>query len=265
MAEQPTAAQLRKIVQERHQAVNKKISRTRRVNGTDIAGTQHDPRRNADAIKRYTRAQLQKTLESYDMFMSRTIQFYGDAERRPITRGQWQTYKRAERRYNKQAQSELDKIGSLKLPGKKVSLTEFRAANRSEFPRSADAAANDPYVQYDRKPSNMANVNKMLDLASSLKDRSRPERFSREAMKRRLEVHKMFETIGHEEFQLRIISLSPKQWDALWATNFANAVASKYELAANSVAGRKESFLDTATNNMFNDIERLIGWAEKVE
>jgi hypothetical protein len=256
---------LRQEALNRHRAVSKKISRTRRVNGAEIEGTRFDPRREPEKFKTYNRAQLEGTLRAYDTFMSRSVQFYGDSEGRPLVGKQWKIYKNLERTFNRNARNQFATISELEIPGRNMTASEYVASTRSDFPRAADPAVNSPYTEYNRAPANIASTKGLKHLIKTLKKNIQPNYFDKLQKEARRQADRMFEIVGQEGLQKRVQGLNSKQFNALWITKFAAALSGKYELLKDSTAKSKKQWYDVVSDNEFDDMVELIDWAEKIK
>lgn len=256
---------LRQQAAKRHQSVTRKISRTKRVNGTDISGTQYDPRRDVDRFKTYNRAQLEATIRSYDNFMSRSNQYYGDSEGRPLTSKDWRSYKGLERTFNSNARREFAEIQDLVIPGRNMTVKEYVASTKSDFPRAADPAVNSPYTEYHRDPANIASKKGLKHLIKTLKLKNQPDYFEKLQKESRRQADRMFEIVGQPGLQERVQKLNSKQFAALWVSKFAAALSGKYELLKDSNTKSKKMWYDTVSDNEFDDMVELIDWAEEVK
>jgi hypothetical protein len=221
--------ELRELAAKRHRAVTDKISRTRRRNGAELAGTEYDPRRQRQAIARMSRRQLQATIKAYNQFTARSTQFVGDANRAPISKQAWDKYKAAEAEFNKRSAARFDRVGQTEIPGSNMTAAAYRAKNRSEFPGMADAAVNDPYANYNRKPYNV-NGQKGLDkLTKEMRKRATAKDFNNKLLTSKEVANEMLDKLGADEFSRQMGKLNAKQFEWLWNVSpFAKSLSLRY-------------------------------------
>jgi len=264
--DKPTVDELRDLVRKRHRAVANKISRTRRVNGAELAGTAHDPRRSHENIAKYNRRQLEATLNSYNAFTSRGTQFYGDANRRPISRKTWKAYKAAETAFNTASASRFGKFADTPVPGRGMTARQYRAATRSEFPRAADPVVNDPYASYSRQPSNIDSARRLAKLTKDLNKRATPRDYENRLRDSRANAKNMLDKVGDDKMRKAVSRLSRDQFEWLWNVSpFAKSAALRYGVASAMSADRQASWMDDAMDDQVEDMWDLVNAARKIK
>lgn len=262
----PTIQELRAIVAKRQRAVTNKISRTRRVNGAEIAGTEYDPRKQRDDIARMNRRQLQSTLNQYNKFTSRATQFYGDAERRPITRQQWQRYKNAEAQFNQASDRRFAPFKNTDVPLRNMTASAYRAATQSEFPGMADAAVNDPYGKFNRQPSNIASVKRLDKLVADMRKRATAKDYQERIQSAREIANTMLERLGNDHMARDIEKLSAKQFEWLWNVSpFAKSASLRYHSEAPDDDNSPKSWVAQAADDQEDDMKVFVNAARKIK
>lgn len=263
----PTIQELRAYAIKRQRAVTNKISRTRRVNGAELSGTEYDPRKQREDIAKMNRRQLQSTINSYDRFTSRSTQFYGDAERRPITRNQWDRYKAAEARYNAASEARFAPFKDTTVPGRNMTAAAYRASSRSEFPGMADAAVNDPYGTLNRAPGNIASVKRLDKLIADMKKRSTARDYRERLDSSRDIADQMLTRIGNDDMAVDVSKLSSKQFEWLWNVSpFAKSASLRYHSEAPTEGDSSpKSWVQQVADNEEDDMRVWVNAARKIK
>lgn len=259
-------AELRELVLARQRRVTAKIARTRRNNGTDLSGTQHDPRRSRAAIGKYNRRQLQATLNTYNKFTSRTTQFYGDAERRPIAGAQWRAYKRAEQNFNATSGQRFSKFAGTEVPGKNMTAAQFRASTTPDFPVAGNPARNDPYPSFQRNPGNIASPKALQKLIKDMERKASPEHWQRVLRANRKTALKIVDGIGDDQMRREIKKLDNEQFEWLWNVSpFAQQTSLVYGLRETAGQGRQKNWMDEVGDAQLADAWDSIRAAKRIK
>jgi hypothetical protein len=261
-----SVAELRALVLERQRRVTAKIARTRRNNGTDLSGTQHDPRRSRSALGKYNRRQLQAVLKQYNSFTARTTQFYGDAEGRPVAARQWRAYQKAERTFNAASQQRFSKFANTDVPGKNMTAAQYRAATTPEFPVAGNPARNDQYPQFQRKPSNMASAGAIGRLIKDMQRKASPEHWQKVVRANRRTALKIVEGVGDDEMRREIKKLNNEQFEWLWNISpFAGQAALVYGLRETAGNGRQKNWMDEVGDAQLGDMWDTVRAAKRIK
>lgn len=209
----------------KQQRTSAKISRTKRQNGADIAGTEYDPRMPASRISRMTGKQLDALEGRLDAFNHRRTQFYGGAKGKVITATQKRRLEYAESEAYRARLRKLSEYSRTLGPGGRPLTDRMRmVAKRS--PRKFDVV-NNPFNTKQRLISNVGNPE---DLISRYRDESRSDFFDRLAEKRREEYKQMAEVMAIPRLLAAVDELTPKQFFVLWhMTEFPELISSSYE------------------------------------
>lgn len=254
------------MVRARHDAVTRKVSRTRRVNGAELAGTEYDPRKDRSTIAKLNRRQLETTLRSYNTFTNRKTQFYGDAERRPIKRSAWLAYKAAETKLNQASAARFGEFANTDVPGRGMTAKQYRAATKSEFPRAADPAVNDPYAQFNRQPNNIASAKQLDKLVKDLNKRSTPAAHARLLNKGKSNATDMLDVIGDDTMKRAVRKLNKRQFEWLWNISpFAKSASLRYSVASAMSADRQASWMDDVMDEQTSDMWDMVRAAQGIK
>lgn len=208
------------------QRAGAKISRTKRVNKADIAGSQYDPRASATSIRRMNTRQLDALEGRLSTFLSRKTQFFGGLEGSIITIREKRQFNYAQDQANRARQQWLQTAGQQVGPNGRP-LIERRAMVKPT--RGHYASVNDPFPKMEKSVRNM-NGKFLKDAIARLRDEAKADYAQRLGEKRRAEYNQMSEVLAVPELFTAVNKLTANQFSTLWhLTDFANLVSSTYE------------------------------------
>lgn len=245
----------------------RKISRLKTKVDVIVGGSQYDPRKPAKLVARYTGKQLDAYIARVSQFNNRATQFVPDAHHRPIPASEWKEYKRAEAAHRRHAQAELDKVRDVKLPGRKETVGQRRGQMVENRRRMAgNPSVNDPYDPPARDSTGIKDRKALKKLTKDEKRKSTKGWDDRELKRQIGEYDQIVRSAGDAGGALSVKHLTPGQFKALWnATNFADQVSTRYELAQLWIAGKDRPEDREIVDNAFADAKRLIDWAAKLD
>ena len=251
---------LRNEVKRRRQAVGNKIARTRRVSGANVAGSEFDPRRDPEVIKRYNTPQLRRYLADLNGFMARKNQFAAGDGGAPLPRNEVRVYEAKVDRFRNAGQRHMDTIGKQFIRPIGVTVEQFygdRTKNRRL------ATVNTPYGSAVKSVKGITSHKALKELEKKI-DEMNSENFLGEKLAQgRRNVRKALDIMGRQEDIATIDTLSDYQFDVLWfGSPFAEIVFSNYDIIQERAAGtRKERWQDKVISDNAVLIPEFLEWA----
>lgn len=247
----------------------RKVARTRRANGADIAGTRYDPRRNLDKIQNYNTNQLNAYLREVGNFLDRKTQYYALGDETIITNKEWQRYARPEQTYRRRAKTQFDKVKNVKLPTGRTIEERFETVTPDRR-RNRSARVNSVYDPPKRRPQDIANRKALQKLAKDMQKRVATDLETKQAALGQTIFHKMSNVVRDKKLDSMIGSLSPAQFRALWLyTSFADEVAQNYLVMKKMMQGDDDQKIEAGDNDEYDQqLERaseLADWAKKLK
>lgn len=266
MANKNEIARLRAEVRARHRAATQKISRTRRVIGAELGGTEFDPRRDPAKVKNYNSVQLKAYLTDLNRFSSRSTAFVAGNNARPIPAQEWRSYRRAERNANRVGQNIDNSVGGIFIPNAGMTIAERDAERRARSPRAQGGAVNSSFPQVNRSASNVTSRQALAKLTAQMESRVTPEYEKRSARAGRVQMNRMIDAIGNSAMRAKASKLTPEQFHVLWEkTNFAESLSNVYGGAAMAMEQSSERWVAATAESYGSDVDELLDWASKLE
>lgn len=251
---------LRNEVKRRRQAVGNKIARTRRVSGANVAGSEFDPRRDPEVIKRYNTPQLRRYLADLNGFMARGNQFAAGDGGAPLPRNMVRAYEAKVDRFRNAGQRHMDQIGKQFITPIGVTVEQFygdRTKNRRL------ATVNTPYGSAVKGVKGVTSVKALQELMSKIDQMNSNDFMPEKISQGRQNVKKALDMMGRQEDIKTIDELSDYQFDVLWfGSPFAEIVFSNYDIIQERAAGtRKERWQDKVISDNAVLIPEFLEWA----
>ena len=253
----PDVNDFRKAVARKRASVTSKISRFRK-SGIELAGTEHDPRRDTERTKRYNSRQLQSYLGKLNEFMSRGTQFHTGSQGGIITKKAWDNYKRIESEYNGVRKRYEASVNKVVFQG-----NDF-ATRKSLLAHPTGRTVNEIYPEISRAPSDLIDDAAVSRMSEFLKTMMTPEYVERRITNQRAGVRKMLDIMGENMLSDDIDELSDYQFDLMWfgPTGAAQDLKSNYERAKEVLAGRiRDKQIVEMIEESFDDFKDTIKWA----
>ena len=241
-----------------------KISRLKTKVDVIVAGSEFDPRKPPKLVARYTTKQLEAYINRVAQFNNRATQFVPDAHRRPIPAAEFKELHVAELAHQKRAHQELNKVKDIKLPGRPETVGQRRAQMVENRRRMAgNPSVNDPYDPPVRDSKQIANRKALKKLTQDAKKKAQKGWDDKELKRQIGEFQQIIDRVGDAGGMFSIKELTPGQFKALWnSTPFADAMATRYEVAQLMIAGKDKPSHQRIEENAFSDAKRLIDWAK---
>jgi hypothetical protein len=251
------AKRLRAEVQRKLKSVNAKIARTKRSSGANLAGSQFDPRRAAGIENRYNARQLNSYLNELSSFMRRTNQFVA-GQAGPIPRGKYNLYKKIESEYNQAGEAHRQSMDNIIAPSG-FSLQQERnlVVGTKASPKYG------PYMPYDRKPEQIANVGALEKLTQSLNKALKSDYLNKSLQKSKEVLIDTLTKMEEPEMIAAINNLSEYQFDVLWnGTNFAEGTFLKYLSEQSRLTGKQqEKWQEGIIDSVYEELGELLDWS----
>lgn len=258
---------LRREIAKRRQAATNKITRTKRQNGANLAGSEFDPRRKSGIENRYNARQLRGYLTELNDFMRRSNQFVGGNRGVPLRAGQFRQYKKLEAQQESLRQAHDERMGSIQTPtGMSI------AGNKQMLHQGAGNAVYGPYRKFDREAGEITSPESLSKLIKDMRNRVSSEFLPGRIQQGKENLKKALTVIGRTEFLDDIDKLTDYQFDAFWyGTNVAEAVFMQYgietERIASEVEGeeptRKERAQDKVIQDAVDELGSVLQWASE--
>ena len=255
---------LRALAARKHRAATSKVSRLT-SKGADVSGSKFDPRRSLKTVRRYNKTQIKAYIAKLETFSNRSVQFYGDANRAPIPKKQWDTYKALERAHNALIEKQHRKYNEAKLPSG-MTIKQRRAMTTPDHPRLSNSA-NTPMSLFDRHPSQIGSANGLRDLERQLHKRMKPSFRAKQLRADKLSADKMLRSMGRDDLAKAISGLTKDQFIGLWQES--NVFANNLSLAYLSYRKMLDSQSELTESDEFfynagiDEVGKLIEWARK--
>lgn len=252
-------ASLRAEARRRHKAANAKVSRLR-AQGVELGGTKFDVRRDASAIKKYNKAQLNAYIRRLNTFTSRATGFVAGDMKTPLPRAKWERYQRAESRANAIGRQDESTVEGTPLPnGGTIGGRKTKLANRA-----TGNAVNSPYGQINRKSTNITNEAALDALTKQMEAKTKKGYLPEKLKAGRWQAMEMLKEVGAPLEQMeRLNKLSDHQFHVMWNhTAAATEISSWYERAKLAARGEKERADEKVTQDNRLAIDDLLQWAE---
>lgn len=255
---------LRALAKARRSAVTNKIGRTKRVNGADVSGSEFDPRRDHNAIKRYNGPQLKRYIAELDSFMARGNQFVRGDEGAPLPRAQARVYQNNVKRFQSQGEARIAAMAKIEITPIGLNVEEFRA-NRAM--RVRNAVVNSPYGSSIKDVGGVTSAKALDILNKDMKAKLDPDYLPGKVKEGRESLVKALNIMGENEFVQKVNELSDWQFEVLWfGTSFADTAFLKYDIEQERAAGtRKERWQDKVVENDYKLISEFLDWAGNEE
>ena len=245
----------------KRKAASAKIARLRNSKGVEITGTEYDPRKPADVLRRYNRRQLVNYLANLAKFTDRQTSFVNSAFNKPISAEAWNRYKELESRYNAIGAERDAKVADLRVPNTGMTVKEM---DRMFTPNSKVAQGdlvNRPYGQINRSPENVNGAEALDRLTQDLKNKLKGTYLPEQIAIGRKQLKGMLDEIGNSEFTKRFNKLTDAQFDVMWNYGNAREIASFYSVLQMHIsASGKEAYIEEHGD----DIRSILEWAESL-
>lgn len=217
-------AELLAQVKAKHRAAGSKVSRLKNSGGVNIAGTQHDVRRDIKKVERYNTPQLKAYLSKLEGFTSRSTRFIGDKHGRVMDPDKWARYKELERAVKAKEEREYSRIKDVRLPQPGTSKKSKKSytiddRNRSILPTrrgGKNRTTNSPFNSPVRKPHQIASERSLDVLMEGLLKRLAGGYKSTEIATQRRIFDDMLATIGNDKLRDDVSELSDREFDIMW-------------------------------------------------
>ena len=243
-----------------------KIARNRR-NGVSLEGTKHDPRREPNAIKGYTRKQLATYMNQLSAFNSRKTQFVGDRKGRPIPKEQWRVADKKQRQVADKVNTIFDMFADIKIRKGDETIRDRMAKMTPTHRRMGNVSKNAPYAPPVIGPNNLDNPKAVKAFIDKMNRKLDPKWIKRELKHSRISAEKMLKGGGREDLWNRVEKLNDAQFFALWNfTSFADDVALNYDSAQNDLQDEDTEpwYMENSRAGM-KIATKEVGWAEKIK
>ena len=214
--EDPEIRRLRAEINKRYRDVSKKISRLKRVNGVDIGSTKYDPRRDISKVKRYNKAQLESHLGQLNSFQSRRTGFQQGAENTILPTAKVREYRALERKNNRRVGRYESMTANQFLQNSGMTVAGKRAMKNKDLPFAGAEASNRPFVESNRKMSNVRGEAALDQMINKMKKKVTREFSAKEIREQRKQYNKMAKAIGVRGLQKSARELNDYQWNMFW-------------------------------------------------
>lgn len=253
---------LRAQVRKRRSAVTSKIWRIRKNTGVDISGHSDDPRRPANAIKRYNKPQLNAYLRELNNFMSRDVGYVAGADNTPISKKLWNRYKRLERRYNRIGDEHFDRIADMFIPAAGITIRQRENLMRPDIKHAGLEDHTRPYAPVDRKARHIQSPKALEKLIKTLEEKTKSGYNEKRIADAKIQAKKMLTLAGMSGEAKEIDKLSTNQMDILWNyTNFASSISLWYHTKIlKNQRGNDQRWYDSVMEDSENEFREFLGW-----
>lgn len=251
---------LRQEIKRRRSAVTNKIARTKRVNGASVAGSEFDPRRDHNAIKRYNGAQLRRYLGELNSFMSRSNQFVAGDRGAPLPRNMVRELERKVNNFKTAGDKHMESIGDVMVTPIGRTVSEFYS-DRTKNRRGA--TVNTPYGATIKSATGITSVKALKEIMAQV-DKMNSKSFMPDKIAQgRHNLIKALSMMGRDADIAEVNELTDYQFDVLWfGSPFAEIVFTNYDVHQERIAGtRKERWQDKVISDNAILIPEFLEWA----
>lgn len=263
---------LRREIAKRRKAATDKVRRLR-AKGINVAGTEHDPRRNISSVNNYNTKQLRNYLANLTEFTDRNTTFQKGARGAILSSNAWQEYQGLEAQYNQLGAQHLESIKDLKAPGNDLTIGErdkdvlTRRAQGDIFHR--------PYGQINRSPNNIESNESLKKLSADLRRKLSKGYLPGVIKQQRARLNDLFLMMGNPDAIYTVIEDGKEVEYRVSAIDAANALTDNqfdimynYGGGANTVFMQYAVYAETNTRqsaqydrNFSNDLGTIFQWA----
>lgn len=269
-------AKLRAEALRLHKRVGDQISREKRRSGTNLSGSELDPRRAPASIRAMRTRDVKSHIRRMNAFVQTPTPSFKAADGSVIPRENWVRYKRAENLQRRRANAEMRRVGNLRMPGvkddtgrrQKGPTIQEREKNIAGTRMNSGAAVNRTLVALTRKPINISSAGKLQALTEAMEQRNTAGFKAEKLANAREEMERMLTVTGNPKHITMMNRLNDEQVNVLWNyTNFADTLSRDYENALEMTFGDKpkERFRVTARGNDDKNISELLRWASRIK
>lgn len=251
----PIVAAARAAAAKKHKAAIAKVSRLKKQ-GVDIAGTEFDPRKSWDVVKRYNTKQLNAYMERLDQFNLRTRKFTALADRQPITQHVWNQFKKSEDRVNEIRNKILEAYGNLTPPDSTTTVAERMAKHSEANPSSI-------FAPRDAQRQNITSAESLRKLQEFNERNADPDYQAKRLTAARTSAGKMLDEYGDDDLSSLVGTLSDEQFDVLWNhTNFRDNLIHGYATKLGKEGGRAKNQI---VEDELDRARDLADWASSLQ
>lgn len=255
---------LRAEALKRHKAANAKVTRLRRKS-VEVAGTQHDPRRDAAKIAKYNTPQLLGYIEKLNQFTHRSTQFVALSEGQPLPAHEWRAYKRAERLYNAKVERHYEKVKDVHIPQRNLTVEQYDQTMRPEKVQASGRAAHRPLEKIEREPHRIASPDAVRILKADIDRKRKREYLPSEIAKQREQLNTMLDTIGSGKYKEAAAKLTDYQFDVLFNhLQMADDISIRYETWRKAATTVKDSDQEATLEDHSSGIESWLALANTI-
>jgi hypothetical protein len=186
---------LRREIARRRKAATDKILRTRKSNGINLAGTEHDPRIDFRQVKNMGTAQLKSYLNSLSDFTAKDNTFRRGGNGAILSNRVWKEYEGLQSQYNQIGAQHLEKIKDIKLSGDDKTI-----GDRSEdvlAKRAHGDIFHRPYGVIQREPKHIASNEALVKLTEDMRKKIGKGYLPEVTKKQRETLRELLITIGN--------------------------------------------------------------------
>lgn len=217
-------------VKKLHRGANNKVSRLKGKE-INVAGTEHDVRRDIKKVSRYTAKQLATYKSQLESFNDRSTRFIGDANGNPMDLEAYKIYKEREKAVKAKQAKQHAKIANIKLPipgvDKKGNAT-FKSSPRSQTvnernvrilptrPAGKDRTTNSTFKTAERKPRNFKSEKSLEVMSKAMAKRLDPNYRKEQIAEQRRILGDMLNVINAKKLTVDLHRLSDDQFDLMW-------------------------------------------------
>jgi len=252
---------LREELNQTRRAVSRKISRIQRNNDATVAGSEFDPRR--PIAPNLNARQLEAQIAREKAFLSRKIQFVGDAHGAPIPRAEWVPLAKTQEKYNAMVVKGLDAMGSLVLPSGET-VAKRNAKMKADHEMAGNPSVKTPHQPRVLTPKNVNGRKAVKALKEDLERKMRPSYDKKELKRQKEELRQVLAAIKNPGLDEDIASLTNNQFNLLWNyTSFANAATHWYEFVQDKLRGKKKSWHQSRLEAKYKEALNLVKWVKE--
>lgn len=246
------------------QSAGRKVNRNR-AKGVELAGTRHDPRRDADKVKRYTAKQLDAYEQQLTRFMDRKTQFVPDSAGRPIEAAKWRTYKNLENRYKAKSAKQFDQVKDKVIPGTSETFGQRLAKMMPDHRQMA--ATDTPFKPPNRSPKNVADEKKLKKLTAQMRARVEKDYDAKVNRRNRNTTAKMIKEmgLGSSQFGKNVKTLTPKQFALAWLSGLMDKLSLPYHIAKATLSPGQQAANDEVYATQLKSAEKLVEEIKKLD
>lgn len=251
-------ADLRALVAAERRKATRKVSRNRTVKNIELGGSVWDVRRDPNAHKRYTRAQLASYLNDLTTFNSRATNFHRSVSGKPIPVGDWREYKTLERQYNNKGNAYSGKYDDVFIPQSNMTIGQRNRLMTPDNPKAAGQANAKPFQILDRYVGNIDSPKALAKLTANMRKKLKSDYLPKVMLAQRKQALEIFTTLGVEEHKAALKKLTPEQFYVLWnETKFANSASAAYNVMSASNMNWAAKVMDDYSS----DLGEMLQWA----